>query len=50
MSDSGAQATGWSYAPRLSANGRVVAFTSGAADLVPGDYNNNFDVFVRPIA
>ena len=32
---------------RISADGRFVAFSSGASDLVPGDTNGAFDVFVR---
>jgi Tol biopolymer transport system component len=35
-----------SGSPAVSANGRFVAFTSGAG-LVPGDTNSRFDVFVR---
>jgi Tol biopolymer transport system component len=37
-------------APALSADGRVVAFQSWASDLVPGDTNNQMDVFVRRLA
>ncbi|MCX7722340.1 MAG: right-handed parallel beta-helix repeat-containing protein [Verrucomicrobiae bacterium] len=33
----------------VSANGRFVAFASGASDLVPGDANNQPDVFVRDL-
>jgi Tol biopolymer transport system component len=33
--------------PALSADGRFVAFNSFASDLVPGDTNGRFDVFVR---
>lgn len=33
--------------PSLSANGRFVAFQSQAANLVPGDYNQTVDCFVR---
>lgn len=36
---------GWE--PSISADGRVVAFLSNASDLVPGDTNGVFDVFVR---
>src|SRR5438309_1923695 len=32
---------------RLSADGRYVAFTSAASNLVPGDTNGVSDVFVR---
>jgi hypothetical protein len=34
-------------APSISADGRYIAFASGAADLVPGDTNGNVDIFVR---
>lgn len=33
--------------PAISADGRLMAFTSGADDLVSGDYNGTDDVFVR---
>jgi hypothetical protein len=36
-----------SFGPRISADGRLVAFTSRASNLVPGDTNNQEDVFVR---
>jgi Tol biopolymer transport system component len=41
------QANGVSLEPAISADGRFVAFTSGATNLVPGDTNNTTDVFVR---
>lgn len=48
VSSSGAQANGESGAPAvLSANGRYVAFASGASNLVAGDTNDRADVFVR---
>lgn len=34
----------------LSATGRLAAFTSGAADVVPGDTNQQPDVFVKDLA
>jgi Tol biopolymer transport system component len=34
----------------ISANGRFVVFTSGASNLVPGDTNDDVDVFVRDLA
>ncbi len=37
-----------SISPSISANGRYVAFASGASDLVRGDNNNEWDVFVVP--
>jgi Tol biopolymer transport system component len=45
LSTGGAQANGES--PSISNDGRYVAFSSGAGNLVPGDTNGNFDVFVR---
>lgn len=43
----GADADGQSATPVLSADGGLVAFTSAASNLVPGDANGRFDVFVR---
>jgi Tol biopolymer transport system component len=43
----GRQADGFSVEPALSANGRYVAFTSFATNLVGGDTNGSADVFVR---
>lgn len=42
----GASAGDVSYAPAISGDGRWVAFTSQARDLVPGDNNARPDVFV----
>jgi len=36
--------------PSISANGRFVAFQSEATNLVPGDTNNNGDIFVRDLS
>jgi Tol biopolymer transport system component len=47
ISNTGLQATGPSYAPAVSANGRFVAFHSAANNLVTGDTNNAWDVFLR---
>src|SRR3954452_12456773 len=47
VSPTGAQGFRDSYAPALSDDGHLVAFSSGAAKLVPGDYNHERDVFVR---
>jgi len=38
---------GMAAAPRISADGRWVVFTSEAGDLVPDDHNNSADVFLR---
>jgi len=43
----GAQADGDSVAPSISADGRFVAFTSDATNLVGGDTNAANDIFVR---
>ena len=42
----GSEANGDSRAPAISADGRYVAFTSEASNLVPGDTNGCADVFV----
>ncbi|MGB0579228.1 MAG: LamG-like jellyroll fold domain-containing protein [Limisphaerales bacterium] len=43
----GSSGNGDSYNPVISADGRYVVFQSRASDLVAGDNNNAFDVFVR---
>ncbi|GIU84056.1 MAG: hypothetical protein KatS3mg008_0831 [Acidimicrobiales bacterium] len=45
----GGPANGDSYEPMISPDGRFVAFTSYASDLVPGDTNGTGDVFVRDV-
>src|SRR3954453_857389 len=50
VSSDGAQADRGSSdfgAPSISGNGRFVTFASLASNLVPGDTNGTFDVFVR---
>jgi len=42
-----ANAGGTSGTPSISADGRYVAFTSGADNLVSGDTNNALDIFVK---
>jgi Tol biopolymer transport system component len=44
---SGAEANGESFDPSISADGRYVAFSSAATDLVDGDTNDSADVFVH---
>jgi hypothetical protein len=39
----------FSDGPALSANGRFVAFTSWASNLVPDDTNGDIDVFVHDL-
>jgi Tol biopolymer transport system component len=47
VSTSGAQANGLAYAPSISGDGRYIAFHSAATNLVSGDTNNSWDVFVH---
>jgi Tol biopolymer transport system component len=49
VSDEGVQGIRESYAPAISADGRYVVFVSYADNLVPGDRNNERDVFVRDL-
>jgi Tol biopolymer transport system component len=42
-----AQANGGSFDPSMSADGRYVAFSSGATNLAAGDTNGRVDIFVR---
>jgi Tol biopolymer transport system component len=49
VSTAGHQGNGISDRPSISANGRYVAFDSGASNLVPGDSNDQSDVFVRDL-
>ena len=46
LTANGIEANGDSFVSGISADGRVVAFTSLADDLVPGDTNGRRDVFV----
>ncbi len=43
----GLQSNGGSWAPAMSADGRYVAVHSWASDLVAGDSNGHYDVYVR---
>jgi Tol biopolymer transport system component len=47
ISSNGNQGNRSSYFPSISGDGRYVAFFSGASNLVRGDTNSRFDVFVR---
>jgi archaellum component FlaF (FlaF/FlaG flagellin family) len=47
VASDGAQANEGSGIPGISGNGRFVAFSSGATNLVPGDTNPHVDVFVH---
>ena len=46
VASSGVQGNGRSCCPSISADGRFVAFASEASNLVPGDTNGAWDVFV----
>ncbi|MEG4534044.1 calcium-binding protein [Microcoleus sp. D2_18a_D3] len=50
VDSAGNQGNGLSGFPSISADGRFVAFSSIAANLVPGDTNNNTDIFVRDLS
>ena len=47
VDSAGVQGDDWSLAPSISADGRFVAFHSFAGNLVAGDGNNDFDIFVH---
>jgi uncharacterized repeat protein (TIGR01451 family) len=47
VDNNGAQGNEWSDWPSISADGRYVAFTSGASNLVGGDTNGHWDIFVH---
>lgn len=47
VASDGSQANGGSSQPSISADGRYVAFPSYASNLVPGDTNGTYDVFVH---
>lgn len=48
-SSAGVQGDGHSLDAAISADGRFVAFASGAKNLVNGDLNGSFDIFVRDL-
>lgn len=45
----GEQANGWSWMPSISADGRYIAFESGAFNLIPADANDSEDIFVHDL-
>ncbi|HEV7862243.1 MAG TPA: hypothetical protein VGR20_06060 [Acidimicrobiia bacterium] len=45
----GFQPDGSSYMPGISANGLIVAFGSSASNLVDGDQNHAYDIFIRSL-
>lgn len=47
VSELGEEGFGQAATPALSADGRYLVFASNSPNLVPGDTNNRFDVFLR---
>jgi hypothetical protein len=47
VNSDGTQANGISDWPSVSGDGRFVAFRSSANNLVPGDTNGTYDIFVH---
>ncbi len=47
VSSAGVQSNGNSFRPAISSDGRFVVFDSDASNLVPGDSNGRFDIFVH---
>ena len=50
ISSGGAKGDHDSVAPAISPDGRFIAFGSSSTNLVPGDTNGEYDVFVRSLA
>jgi hypothetical protein len=50
VSSAGTQGNEGSGGAAISVGGRFVAFFSATTNLVPGDTNGEFDVFVRSLA
>lgn len=48
-STTGAMGNGQSYEPSVSADGQVIAFGSSSSNLVPGDTNDDTDIFVHDV-
>jgi Tol biopolymer transport system component len=46
VADGGAEGNAYSFSPSISDDGRFVAFTSNASNLVAGDTNGHEDIFV----
>jgi len=49
VSSTGREANDASFTPAISADGRWVAFSSDASNLVPDDYNHRRDIFLRDL-
>jgi Tol biopolymer transport system component len=47
VASDGTQGNSWSALPSISADGRYVAFQSTASNLVPGNTNGDWDVFIH---
>lgn len=47
VASGGTQGDDWSFAPRISGDGRFILFASSATNLVTGDSNGAADTFVR---
>jgi Tol biopolymer transport system component len=47
VASNGSEANNWSVFPRISANGRYVVFASPASNLVTGDTNGQYDIFLH---
>jgi Tol biopolymer transport system component len=47
IASAGTQGNGYSRDPSVCADGRAVAFDSYASNLVPGDTNGSYDIFLR---
>ena len=47
IASDGTQGNGDSYTPSISTDGQYVMFSSSASNLVPGDTNGTYDVFVH---
>ena len=50
LDSAGGEGNGFSDSPSISADGRFVAFRSDASNLVAGDTNGSYDVFVYDLA
>jgi hypothetical protein len=47
VDSTGAEAAGWTLSVSISGDGRCVSFDNDAANLVPGDTNSSWDVFLH---
>lgn len=49
LSSAGVESNGTSFTPYISPDGRFVSFMSNATNLVPGDGNGSYDIFMRDL-